>query len=151
MTVDTRLATATDVPVLLALVEQYWRFEGIEGFDPDRIGSVLRRALADEKLGRAWIADIDGTPAGYLFVVFVISLEHGGLTAEIDEFFVVPENRGQAVGARLLAEAETACRAAGCTNIALQLARENESARRFYRRMGYSERHGYELLDKDLD
>jgi GNAT superfamily N-acetyltransferase len=142
MTMDLRLATSTDVPALLALAEQYWRFEGIEGFDPEQLGSLLRRALADEKLGRAWIADIDGIPAGYLFVVFVFSLEHGGLTAEIDEFFVLPEHRGQAVGARLLAEAETACRTAG---------RENEPARRFYRRKGYSERHGYELLDKDLD
>ena len=41
--------------------------------------------------------------------------------------------------------------AAGCTNIALQLGRANESARQFYRRKGYGERDGYELLDKDLD
>jgi GNAT superfamily N-acetyltransferase len=63
----------------------------------------------------------------------------------------LPEHRGQAVGARLLAEAEAACRAAGCTNIALQVGRENESARCIYRRKGYTERHGYELPDKDLD
>jgi GNAT superfamily N-acetyltransferase len=148
---DIRPATPADVPVLLTLVEEYWKFEEIEGFDPERIGAVLRRALADERLGRAWIAHDGEAPAGYLFIVFVFSIEHGGLTAEIDEFFVAPEHRGHAVGAQLLAAAETACRAAGCTNITLQLGRENESARRFYRRKGYSERRGYELLDKDLD
>ncbi len=151
MSIDIQPATTEDLPALLTLVEQYWRFEGIEGFDANRVEAVLRRALVDEKLGRAWIARVAGTSAGYLLVVFVFSLEHGGLTAEIDEFFVVPERRGHALGAQLLAEAEAACRAAGCTNIALQLGRENEPARRFYRRKGYSERLGYELLDKDLD
>src|SRR5687767_4507021 len=149
MSVDIRPATTDDLPELLALVEQYWRFEGIEGFEVNRVATVLRRALVDEKLGRAWIARVDDTPAGYLLAVFVFSLEHGGLTAEIDEFFVIPEQRGHALGAKLLAEAEAACRTAGCTSIALQLGRENEPARRFYRRKGYSERHGYELLDKD--
>ena len=148
---DIRPATPADLPLLVTLVGEYWKFEKIDGFDPERIGAVLRRMLADERLGRAWIAHVGGVPAGYLFIVFVFSIEHGGLTAEIDEFFVAAEHRGHAVGAQLLAEAETACRAAGCTNIALQLGRENESARRFYHRKGYSERHGYELLDKDLD
>lgn len=94
MSIDIRPATPADVPVLVSLVEQYWTFEEIDGFDAERIGTVLRG---------------------------------------------------------LLAAVESACREAGCTNIALQLGRENESARRFYKRKGYSERHGYELLDKDLD
>jgi GNAT superfamily N-acetyltransferase len=151
MSCEIRPATADDVPALLALVEQYWQFEEIDGFDAQRSAAVLRRALADEKLGRAWIARIGGAPAGYVFIVFVFSIEHGGLTAEIDEFFVLSEHRGHAVGAQLLAAAEAACRAAGCTRIALQLGRENEAARRFYRRRGYAERQGYELLDKGLD
>jgi GNAT superfamily N-acetyltransferase len=150
MSLVIRPADDSDVPVLLVLVEQYWRFEEVDGFDSNRVGPMLRRALADDTLGRAWIATLDGVPAGYLLVVFVFSLEYGGLSAEIDEFFVVPEHRGQAVGARLLAEAEAACRAAGCTRIALQVGRENEPARRFYRRKGYAERHGYELLVKEL-
>jgi len=151
MTVELRAAARDDIPVLLSLVEQYWRFEQIDGFEARRIAPLLERALANDALGRAWIAVSDGKPAGYLLVVFVFSLEHQGLTAEIDEFFVMPEHRGRALGARLLETAEAACRAAGCTNIALQLGRGNESARQFYRRKGYAERDGYELLDKDLD
>lgn len=151
MSIDIRPATSADLTVLVSLVGQYWTFEEIDGFDADRIGAVLRNLLADEKLGRAWIARAGGEPIGYVAVVFVYSIEHGGLTGEIDEFFVVDGFRGRDVGARLLAAVEAACRAAGCANIALQLGRENESARRFYKRKGYSERHGYELLDKDLD
>ena len=151
MSIEVRAARQRDIPALLGLVEQYWRFESIEGFRVDVVGPLLQRALGNPSLGRAWLALADGAPAGYLLVVFVFSLEHQGLTAEIDEFFVVPAHRGHALGARLLESAEAACRAAGCTNIALQLGRANESARGFYHRKGYSERDGYELLDKDLD
>jgi GNAT superfamily N-acetyltransferase len=47
-----------------------------------------------------------------------------------------------------LADAEFARR--GCTNVALQLGRGNDGARAFYRRHGYDERAGFELLDKML-
>ena len=43
-----------------------------------------------EAPGRAWIARVYGEPAAYLLAVYVFSLEYQGLTAEIDEFYVVP-------------------------------------------------------------
>lgn len=87
---------------------------------------------------------------GYLLAVYVFSLEHLGLTAEIDEFFVRHEQRGRGFGARLLQSAESEFQAVRCTNVSLQLGRANAEAREFYRRRGYVERCGYELLDKDL-
>lgn len=146
---EVRAATVADVAVLLPLVESYWRFEGIRGFDKGRVEPLLKRLLTDPKLGGAWLATTDGKPAGYLLAVYLFSLEHGGLAAEIDEIFVSTDHRGQAHGARLLKEAETACRKAGCTKIALQLGRGNDSARRFYLQNGYNER-VFDLLDKDL-
>lgn len=150
MSVDVRPAGVSDVPALLALIERYWQFENISGFESGRLDAVVRRGLANEHLGRAWLARVDGEPAGYLFIVFVYSLEYQGLTAEIDELFVLPAHRGRALGATLLEAAEAGCRGAGCTRLVLQLGRENEAARRFYRRRGFNERAGYELLDKDL-
>lgn len=145
-----RSATLDDVPALVSLIDGYWRFENIGGFDAARLEAVVRRGLGEPHLGRAWLAFVDGEPAGYVFIVFVYSLEYQGLTAEVDELFVRPAHRGQALGARLLAAAEDGCRAAGCTKLVLQLGRDNEAARRFYRRAGFDERSGYELLDKDL-
>ncbi|HTU66438.1 MAG TPA: GNAT family N-acetyltransferase [Steroidobacteraceae bacterium] len=149
MTVDIRTATPADTATLVPLVEQYWKFEGIDGFDAKRVEALLGRLLADESLGRAWIASVGGRPVGYLLAVFLFSLEHGGQAAEIDEIFVRTEQRGSKVGAQLLKAAETTCRAAGCTKIALQLGRGNGAARRFYLKNGYSER-VFDLLDKDL-
>jgi GNAT superfamily N-acetyltransferase len=145
-----RRATISDVPALLLLVKEYWNFEGISGFDAQVVANQLTRLLSSPGLGAGWIAEREGAPAGYLLAVYVFSLEHLGLTAEIDEFFVLPAQRGQGVGGELLRIAELEFARVGCTNVALQLARSNDSARAYYRRHAYRERFGYELLDKML-
>lgn len=143
-------ATAADIERLLPLVEQYWRFEAIEGFDAQRLAVLLWRVMSDASLGNVWLAEVDGIAAGYLLAVYVFSLEHQGLTAEIDEFFVGPAYRSLGVGSQLLASAEATFRVRGCTNVALQIGRDNEEARAFYRGHGYADRAGFDLVDKDL-
>jgi ribosomal protein S18 acetylase RimI-like enzyme len=143
-------ATIDDLDVLLPMVEQYWRFEAIEGFDASRVRALLTRVFEDGSLGRAWLARVYNEPAGYLLAVYVFSLEHQGLTAEIDEFFVLPQHRGLGLGGRMLDIAEAHFRAEGCTNVSLQLGRSNEAARRFYRQHGFDDRAGFELVSKNL-
>jgi len=142
-------AAADDVPVLLPLIEAYCDFESIP-FKRAAATAALDLLLAQPALGAGWLAVVDGAPAGYLLAVYVFSLEHHGLTAEIDELFVVPGHRGRGVGGALLDAAEEAFRQAGCTNASLQLARTNDPARAFYHRRGYADRAAYELLDKSL-
>jgi GNAT superfamily N-acetyltransferase len=148
--VEVRKATASDVERLIPLVAEYWRFENISGADPERVRGPLTRLLSAPDLGAGWLTTVEGSVAGYLLGVYVFSLEHSGLTAEIDEFFVLPSERGRGVGVALLRVAEAKFVRVGCTNVALQLSRGNESARAFYRRHAYRERPGYELLDKML-
>jgi GNAT superfamily N-acetyltransferase len=145
-----RRAATDDVEQLLGLVQAYWRFESIEGFDPAQVAPQLRRVLVSPDLGAGWLA-LDGDAAvGYLLAVYVFSLEHLGLTAEIDELFVDPRARGAGIGGKLLEAAEVEFAARGCTNASLQLGIGNENARVFYRARGYSPRSGFELLDKLL-
>lgn len=150
-TIDITPATTADIERLLPLVEQYWRFEAIEGFDARRLAVLLQRVVSDESLGHVWLAEVDGNAAGYLLAVYVFSLEHQGLTAEIDEFFVGPAYRSLGIGSQLLASAEATFRIRGCTNVALQIGRDNDEARAFYRGHGYADRAGFDLVDKDLD
>lgn len=147
---DIRRFAAEDASALLPLIEAYWRFERIEGFDADRIRALLTGLLADPARGAIWVACVDGRVSAYLLLVFVFSLEHQGLTAEIDELYVSPAQRGNGLGAGLLAAAEHQCRRIGCTSLALQLARDNGAARAFYRGRQFQARDGYELLDKRL-
>ena len=149
-TINIRLATPQDLDALLPMIEQYWRFEAIEGFEIGRMRKIVGRVLDDASLGRAWVATVYGEAAGYLLAVYVFSLEHQGITAEIDEFFVVPQHRGLGIGAQMLAAAELQFRAEGCTNVSLQIGRSNEAARRFYRSHGFEDRAGYELVSKIL-
>jgi ribosomal protein S18 acetylase RimI-like enzyme len=132
------------------LVSDYWTFEGIAGFEPPRIAQELTRLLSQPHLGAGWIAIVDGVAAGYLLAVYVFSLEHRGVTAEIDEFFVSSSRRGSGIGVDLLKAAESEFTRAGLTNVSLQVARNNDAGRRFYRARGYTARAGYELLDKML-
>ncbi len=145
-----RTAVATDVPRLLALMRRYWEFEALPGFDALRMEILLERLIHHGELGEIWVAAQGETLQGYLVVVHVLSLEHGGLMGEIDEFFVLPQARAQGVGGRLLASVEAALRERGMVRLQLQLALTNASARRFYETRGYHGRSGYALLDKPL-
>ena len=135
---------------MLVLVAQYWEFEGIPDFEPDAVRAQLERLLSSPSLGAVWVAIEAHRSVGYLSLVYVFSLEHRGITAEIDEFFVVPEHRGSGLGSQLLAEAEAESVRHGCTNISLQIGCSNRRANEFYRRHGYSERSAFQLLEKDL-
>ena len=135
-------------PRLVRLVAAYWHFEGLTHFDAQRVTAQLTRLLTNRHLGAGWIAEDAGEAVGYVLAVFVFSLEHLGLTGEIDELFVLDSHRGFGTGQALLLTAEQALQRAGCTNIALQLGRTNEKARRFYLGQGYTPRPGYELFDK---
>jgi GNAT superfamily N-acetyltransferase len=148
--VTVRAAAPRDIPQLLSLVRRYWEFEGIADFQALRVEMLLQRLLGDPRLGGAWVAQESGRLLGYLLAASVLSLEHGGLMAEIDELFVLPEARSRGIGAQLLAAAEAALIARGHVRLQLQLGVGNAAARAFYQRRGYCARDGYQLLDKPL-
>ncbi len=145
-----RKAGKDDVQSLLRLIEAYWQFENIDGFDSERLTPQLERLIEDPRLGTAWLGTVDCHVAGYLIAVYVFSVEFMGMVAEFDEFFVEAETRGVGLGKQLIEAAELECVQRGCTNISLQLSRENKAARRFYYRHGFQDRSGYELLDKTV-
>jgi GNAT superfamily N-acetyltransferase len=145
-----RVATAGDMTALLTLIREYWDFEHIDGFDAARLAPVLAELFARPELGCTWIVESSGRAVGYLAAVYVYSLEHAGLTAEIDELYLQPEVRSGGIGRRLLGMAEDEFARVGCTNASFQIGRGNEAARRFYERCGYAPRDGYGLMDKGI-
>jgi GNAT superfamily N-acetyltransferase len=149
-TVNVRPAMVVDIPQLLVLTQGYWDFEGITGFNPQRIELLLRQLVGTPSLGGAWVAEVEARLLGYAIVVQVLSLEHQGLIGEIDEFFVLPEVRSCGIGTALLAALETALAGNGCVRLELQLGIANSQARAFYQRQGFAARAGYQLLDKPL-
>ncbi len=145
-----RTASPSDMPALVNLVQQYWSFEELPGFDARRIECLLHAALFANGHAQCWLAEQAGTIGGYLLAVLVFSLEHGGMMAEIDEFFVAPAFRQRGTGAALLLHAENVLREKGVRRLQLQLGSENARARDFYAARGYGRRAGFELWDKAL-
>lgn len=148
--IQIRNARAADVTHIAAMVERYWAFEGISGFGAAVLSQQLDRVISDGRFGSVIVASDGEQLIGYLITVYVFSLEHLGLTGEIDEFYVEPEYRSRSVGSSLLAEAERVATDAGCTNFSLQLAENNQRAREMYLRHGFLPRRDYVLLEKNL-
>jgi GNAT superfamily N-acetyltransferase len=139
-----------DVAGVSALAERYWDFESIAGFDPARIAALLSSLLSQPERGACWVAETDGRLCGYLLAVFMFSLEHGGLMAEIDEVFVTQDMRSAGLGSLLVTQAERELAKQGLVRLQLQLGVGNDRARCFYERHGFRRRAGYELFDKPL-
>jgi GNAT superfamily N-acetyltransferase len=144
-----RLADASDLSDLTSLIERYWEFERIRGFDAAHITTLLNELFRSPDLGQIWVAKIDDHSVGYLLAVYLFSLEHGGMMAEIDEFFVVHEKRSLKIGTALLDAATTAMAQRGITHLQLQIRASNSSGQRFYEQHGF-EVSAYGLLHKSL-
>jgi GNAT superfamily N-acetyltransferase len=150
MPIVIRPARASDIDDIVSLVQQYWEFENIPGFDRARVSALLAEFLDGEKKGACWLADADGCLAGYLLAVFMFSLEHGGMMAEIDELFVAPGRRSLGIGAALLREADRAMSRDGLVRVQLQLGVRNSGGRIFYERHGFRPRSDYTLWERPL-
>jgi GNAT superfamily N-acetyltransferase len=146
----TRRATAADCPAIAQLVRLYWEFEGLSDFSTERVTALLEELLEYPERGTCWVAEADGVLQAYLLAVYVFSLEHGGMMAEIDEFFALPEARSAGAGTALLTDCAAHMAAFGIIRIQLQLGADNERGRRFYERHGFKPRTGYALWDKPL-
>jgi GNAT superfamily N-acetyltransferase len=148
--VPIRHAEPGDCDELAALVERYWVFEHIGGFDRDRIVRLLNRFVSSPAEGRCWVAGEAGALRGYLLATYLFSLEFGGTIAEIDELYVIDQHRAEGLGTRLVQYGAAEMRLAGVVHLQLQLGSHNRSGREFYSRLGFAARPGYELLGKRL-
>jgi ribosomal protein S18 acetylase RimI-like enzyme len=148
--VTVRRAQRSDVSDIADLAARYWEFEGLAGFARARTEKNLTVLLSLPERGACWIAERGGAICAYLLAVYLFSLEHGGMMAEIDEFFVRPDSRSAGTGTTILQFAEREMKTAGLARVQLQVGVTNHRARGFYERQGYRRRSGYELLDKSL-
>jgi ribosomal protein S18 acetylase RimI-like enzyme len=140
-----REASASDTERILPLIDAYWRHDDIVGYDGARLRRQLEEFLSTPAYGRGWLATHTDVPAGYLLCTFVYSFEHGGLMAEIDEFFVAAPYRRQGIGQALLGRAQSSLAALSCVSLQMQVADGNALARRFYERQGFAEKTGFRL------
>ena len=127
------------------MVAAYHAHEGITQRPDFALANTLRGLIDHPDRGRIWMIEDRGQPAGYLAIAFGYSIELGGREAAIDEIFVTPDHRGKGLGSGALAEFLDWAGREQLVAIHLDVAPDNDGARRLY------SRHGFEsLMDYDL-
>jgi len=123
-TVQLRDARPEDLPDLLALEA---RFPG------DRLSArQFRHHLGNPRARLRVLADGVGVQGYHLLL-----LRRGSRLARLYSIAVADAARGQGLGRRLLADAETQAQAAGCRGLRLEVRQDNPAANALYLAAGY--------------
>ena len=150
-----REAGRADVPELVGLMRAFYAEAGFT-LDEERAAAGFAALLADARLGRVWLiepaepAGPEAPAAGYLVVTFVHAMEHGGMTAVVDDFYVRPEARGEGLGKAALAAARRACEELGMRAMRVEVGMDNAAAQAVYRSAGFEALPGHGLMETTL-
>lgn len=144
-----REAGRGDVSTLVGLMRDFYAESGFTLAEP-RAAAAFEALLARPELGRVWLVEQDGEAAGYIVVTFVFAMEHGGLTAVVDDFYVRPEARGEGLGKATLAAVRRACEGLGARALRVDVGVDNSVAQAVYRSAGFEALPGHALMQAAL-
>lgn len=143
-----RMATASDVEAILALMSGYYSQDGYEFVEADSRRTLID-LLENVHLGQVWVTEDEEGLVGYLAVTLGYSLEYRGRDAFVDELFVHERGRGRGAGREALKIAEAYCRARGVRAIHLEIEHHRTRALELYRANGFED-HDRRLMTKRL-
>lgn len=144
-----RKAGPADLTLLLPLIEAYHEFESIASTEAQR-SEAVEPLLRDAALGSIWLIEKSGAPVGYIALCYGYSIEFGGRDAFIDEFYILPGERGQGIGTEVVDAVKAEAAAEGVLALHLEVDRNNDGARRLYERMGFRSRTQFHLMSHPL-
>jgi len=150
MNIQLQRATPHHLAEMLPLVTSYHAFEHIDSSADER-DSAVRRLLQEPALGGIWRIDVDAQLAGYIALCRGFSIEFNGYDAFVDEFFLLPEFRGRGVGKSVLARIGGEARKLDINALHLEVARDNQAARKLYAAAGFTARDKYLLMSLALE
>jgi GNAT superfamily N-acetyltransferase len=129
-------ARAEDVPLVLNLIRALGEYERLS----DEIVATedgLRAWLFGERpVAEVVLAYVDGAVVGFALFFHNFSTFLGRPGLYLEDLFVVPEWRGRGIGQRLLRHLAGLAVERGCGRMEWSVLDWNESALRFYERMG---------------
>lgn len=129
-------ATASDVPVLLAMIRELAEFEH-HTHELEVTAGSLREALFGERpVAAALLAQMDGEPVGYAVYYHTFSTFVGRPGIFLDDIYVRPDYRKRGIGRALLEAVAQIGMELGGGRFEWITLRWNENAFRFYRSLG---------------
>jgi len=147
---EARLASAADAAAVGRLLHRFNTEYDEPAPPPEWIGGRMRELIAAGAT-EALLAG-DG-PDGILVVRYQPSIWSDRDEAYIAELYVVPESRRRGLGSALMEAALARCRERRCDYVFLGTDEGDEDAHRLYRRFGFTNRTGTELMyvyDREL-
>jgi ribosomal protein S18 acetylase RimI-like enzyme len=126
----TRRATKEDVPLLVALMREFYA-ESEFLLDSQWATDSFRALLSDDSKGAVWIVLHHGEPAGYVVLTLRHSMEYGGLDGFIDDLYVRPGDRRKGLG-HVFAE----CERRNVLALHVEAGQSSAAAQALYRSLG---------------
>ena len=142
-TVTIRCASPEDAPAIGELVHGLLCEIDTPRYSASQYAETVRNLLTDGGSFHVMLAfppdNETGPPVGVITISESAALYSGGCYAEIQEFFVVPGQRGTGVGAGLLGAAKTLAEQRGWERLQLHVSdlRDGGRSLEFYRRKGF--------------
>lgn len=105
----------------------------------DKAAAALKKAFDPSPYVQVFTIGEGGNVAGYGILCYSWSIEFGGMTSYLDDFYVKPAHRNRGLGTKALEAFEEMSRAKGCCIFHLETEAANAKAREFYLRMGFED------------
>jgi len=103
----------------------------------EQLSCVLEKIVADAARGFVLLARENGRIVGIAYVATILSAEHCGLVAWLEELYVMPSDRSRGIGTALIAAIIERARKAGIVAIDLEIDAGHSRAESLYRRLGF--------------
>lgn len=114
--------------------------------DHVRAAGAFAAILADARLGYVWIIESEQEDVGHVVLTLKYAMEYGGMVACLDDLYVKPEWRNRGLSTDALADVRNFCEAAGIRALTVEVSPENGPAQTVYRRVGFAESAGRQIL-----
>jgi GNAT superfamily N-acetyltransferase len=102
-----------------------------------QLSKVLEGVVANEGRGFVLLARVDKRIVGIAYAATILSAEHGGLVAWLEELYVVPSYRSKRIGSALVEAVVERADEAGVVAVDLEIDAGHSRAQSLYRRLGF--------------
>jgi GNAT superfamily N-acetyltransferase len=104
---------------------------------PERLSHLLEAVVANADRGFVLLARVDERIVGVAYAATILSAEHSGLVAWLEELYVAPPYRSHGIGSALLAAVVKRAQKAGVVTVDLEVDASHSRAESLYRRSGF--------------
>jgi len=135
-----RKARKSDLPVIKKLLTELVNaMDDTECIDI-RIALRTWEHLLKDARSHFLVAEIEGSPVGFINFTIRQTVLHRSPSALIDELVVTKEYQGKGIGKELVLATIEECRQLGCCEVEVSTEKTNVKARKFYEKYGFNKR-----------